>query len=284
MTRVLVLGATGMLGHAAAAVLAADGFEVIGSVRDPAAARRHGLSAELVRFDAVDDDAAALLRDVRPDAALNAIGLVKQLPAGRSPQPAIRLNALFPHVLAEACAATGARLVHVSTDCVFSGTLAAPARYGEDDTPDATDVYGRSKLLGEVAAPALTLRTSIIGRELERRSGLLEWFARTEEPSVNGFVRAIFSGVTTTELARFVGRALREHQDLAGLWHLAADPIDKLDLLLRLRGVLGIERAIVPVDEPVINRALDSSRLERATGYRPPDWDTMLGELAATHG
>ena len=272
-----------MLGHAAASVLS-DGFDVIASVRNRKRAAHYGIPADLVSFDAYTGDIGALLDEVRPDAVLNAIGLVKQLPAGQSPASAIRLNALFPHLLAEACAATGARLVHVSTDCVFSGTLAAPARYTEDHVPEAADVYGRSKLLGEVDAPALTLRTSIIGRELERASGLLEWFVTSDQPRVNGFTKAIFSGVTTIELAHFVGRALREHRELAGLWHLAADPIDKFDLLQRLRNVLGIEREIVAVDEPVINRALDASRLAEATGYRPPDWDTMLAEYGTSHG
>ena len=153
-SRVLVLGATGMLGHVAVRVLA-ERADVVASVRDPDAALAHRLPAQLVAFEALRDDVGELLERVRPEAVLNAIGLVKQLPAGQSPVSAIRLNALFPHELAEACAAVGARLVHVSTDCVFSGDLAAPGRYSEDDLADARDVYGRSKLLGEVVdAPA----------------------------------------------------------------------------------------------------------------------------------
>ena len=140
-----------MLGHMAVEVLA-HGFDVVGSVRDVDAARRYGLPAQLVTFS-VGDDIDALLEQVKPDAVLNAIGLVKQLPAGRSPRSAIRLNSLLPHELAEACARIGARLVHSSTDCVYSGKLAAPARYSEDDLPDAQDVYGRSELLGEVLDP-----------------------------------------------------------------------------------------------------------------------------------
>lgn len=277
-SRVLVMGATGMLGHVAVGVLAED-FEVVASVRDPDAAARYGLPARMVAFDAGVDDLDVLLGGVRPDTVVNAIGLVKQLPAGQSPVSAIRLNSLFPHELAEACANVSARLVHVSTDCVFSGDLPAPARYSEDDRPDAQDVYGRSKLLGEVLEPpGLTLRTSIIGRELSRASGLLEWFASKGDEQVFGFRNAYFSGFTTHELARLVSRILREHPDLTGLWQVAADPIDKYDLLLRLRDVLGLECEVVPRDEPVINRALDASRFERATGYSPPPWDEMLEE------
>ncbi len=276
-SRVLVVGATGMLGHVAVQVLA-ESFEVVASVRDPDAARRYELPAQLAAFS-VGDDLDALLDRVRPDAVLNGIGLVKQLPAGQSPASAIRLNSLFPHELAEACAAVGARLVHVSTDCVFSGDLPAPARYSEDDIPDARDVYGRSKLLGEILEPpGLTLRTSIIGRELERATGLLEWFANKDGEQVFGFTNAHFSGFTTRELSRIVSRILREHPDMSGLWQVAADPIDKYDLLLRLRSVLGVRCEIVPRDEPVINRALDASRFERAVGYRAPPWDELLEE------
>jgi len=276
-SRVLVVGATGMLGHVAVQVLA-ESFEVVASVRDPDAARRYELPAQLAAFS-VGDDLDALLDRVRPDAVLNGIGLVKQLPAGQSPASAIRLNSLFPHELAEAWAAVGARLVHVSTDCVFSGDLPAPARYSEDDIPDARDVYGRSKLLGEILEPpGLTLRTSIIGRELERATGLLEWFANKDGEQVFGFTNAHFSGFTTRELSRIVSRILREHPDMSGLWQVAADPIDKYDLLLRLRSVLGVRCEIVPRDEPVINRALDASRFERAVGYRAPPWDELLEE------
>lgn len=274
-----------MLGHAAIEVLAED-FDVVASVRDPQLARNHGVLADLRSFDARRDSVADLLEEVRPDAVLNAIGLVKQLPEGQSPAAAIRLNALFPHEVAQACDARGCRLVHVSTDCVFSGALAAPARYRECDVPDARDVYGRSKLLGEVtAAPHITLRTSIVGRELERASGLMEWFARQAGGRVDGYTQARFSGFTTRELSRLVGRVLLDHTDLTGLWHVAADPIDKYALLLRMREVLGIDCEVTPRDEPVINRALDASRFEQATGYRAPNWDDMLEEYATRdHG
>jgi dTDP-4-dehydrorhamnose reductase len=276
-SRVLVMGATGMLGHVAVEMLA-ETFEVVGSVRDVDAAQRYGLPAQLVAFT-IGDDLDELLGRVRPDAVLNAIGLVKQLPAGQSPQTAIRINALFPHELAAACAAVGARLVHISTDCVFSGRLPAPGRYAEDDVTDACDVYGRSKLLGEVLEPpGLTLRTSFIGHELERTSGLLEWLVSQDGEQVFGFTNARFSGFTTRELCRLLVHVLGERPDISGLWHVAADPIDKYDLLLRLRDVLALSCDVVPRDEPVINRVLDSTRFAAATGYRAPSWEQMLDE------
>lgn len=267
-----------MLGHAAIDVLGGE-FDVVASVRDLDVAREHRISAQLVTFDARTDDISRLLDEVDPDAVLNAIGLIKQLAGGQDPAAAIRLNALFPHELANACTPRGVRVIHVSTDCVFSGALPAPGRYNEDHLPDARDVYGRSKLLGELAGPnTLTLRTSIIGRELERASGLMEWFAACSGEQVGGFTGAVFSGLTTRELSRLVGHVVREHPELCGLWHVAAAPIDKHALLLKLRDVLGVDCEIVPRDDPVINRALNGTRFERIVGYGAPSWDEMLAE------
>jgi dTDP-4-dehydrorhamnose reductase len=279
--RVLVLGATGMLGHVVARRFAGR-FDVHAGVRDPERARRLGVAGEAHAVDAfAPGDAEALIARLRPAVVVNAVGLVKQLQEAGQPIPAITVNALFPHQLAAACAEHGARLLHVSTDCVFSGALPAPAAYREDDVPDATDLYGRSKLLGEVhAAPALTLRTSIIGWELERASGLLEWFAAQDGGTVKGFSNAIFSGLTTEALAGVMERVIVDHPGLSGLYHVAADPIDKLDLLRRLRDALGLSVEIVPAEEPRINRALDASQLAAATGISAPSWNDMIAEYA----
>lgn len=276
--KVLVLGGTGMLGHEAVRVLAGE-FEVHATVRDPSAAA-HLLDAELHELDAFEPRRLpALLGEVRPGAVLNCIGVVKQLEDASRPIPAITLNSLFPHQLAEACAAAGARLVHVSTDCVFSGELEPPARYREDDLPDARDLYGRTKLLGEVAGPgALTLRTSIVGRELERASGLLEWAISQSGRTVAGFANALFSGLTTTAFARIVAEVLRDHPGLDGVLHVSSEPIDKHDLLERLDARLDLGLTIERSEEPRVNRALDSSRFRDLTGIEVPSWNAMLSE------
>jgi dTDP-4-dehydrorhamnose reductase len=277
--KALVLGATGMLGHVVARRFA-ERFELHIGVRDPARSEGFGIPGTPHAIDALEPAAvAALVAELRPDVVVNAIGLVKQLDEANRPVPAITVNALLPHVLTDACAAHAARLLHVSTDCVFSGALPAPAAYTEDDVPDARDLYGRSKLLGEVSeAPALTVRTSIIGRELDRATGLLEWFAAQDGKTVKGFSNAIFSGLTTTALARVLEQIARDHPDLSGLYHVSADPISKLDLLTALREALGLSCEIQPADEPRINRALDSSRFRSETGIRIPAWDEMLAE------
>jgi len=277
--RALVLGATGMLGHVVAERLDCR-FELHSGVRDTGRAERLGIAGELHQVDAMrPKQPAALVRELRPRAVVNGIGLVKQVDEASRPVPAVTVNALLPHVLAEACADAGARLVHVSTDCVFSGALPAPAAYGEDDPPDARDLYGRSKLLGEVTeAPGLTLRTSIIGPELERASGLMEWFVSQDGSTINGFTNAIFSGLTTVALAQVIEEVLLEHPELSGLYQVAAEPISKYDLLVRLRDALGLRREIRAVDEPRINRALDGSRFREATGIEVPSWDEMVAQ------
>ena len=266
-----------MLGHEVVRGLSGR-FEVHATVRDPETARRHGLDGELHAFDASrPEDLAGLLAGVRPAAVVNCIGLVKQLEEASRPASAIALNALFPHQVAAAAAEQGARLIHVSTDCVFSGELEAPRRYTEDDSADARDLYGLSKLLGEVNAPgALTIRTSIVGWELERASGLLEWLVSQAGKPVRGFAGAIFSGLTTRALTAVIEDLLVEHRKLDGLYHVASEPISKYDLLVALDDALDLGCAIERVDEPRINRSLDPSRFQQATAIEIPSWREMI--------
>lgn len=282
--RVLVLGATGMLGHQVVRRFAAD-WEVHATVRTPSDARPFALSATLHELDAGRPEAlASVLADLRPELVVNCIGIVKQLSEASLPIPSIRVNALFPHVAAQLSIDAGARFVHISTDCVFSGSLPLGEAYREDSPTDADDLYGRTKLLGEVVeGGALTLRTSIIGWELTRASGLLEWFSSQEGEVVRGFTQAIFSGLTTAALSTVIAEIADSHPTLRGLYHVSAEPISKYALLGLIRDALDLDVAIEPVDVPVINRALDSTRLRDATGIRIPSWHTMIEELAPAH-
>ena len=280
--RILVIGASGMLGHEAIRVLAAD-FEVWGACRDPGALPDLGVPIERILggLDATDGAAAyALVGRVRPDLVLNAVGIVKQLAAAKAAIPSITVNSLWPHVLADACATHGARMVHVSTDCVFSG---ARGGYVESDVPDASDLYGRSKLLGEVTDRdnVVTLRTSIVGWQLGAPTGLVGWFAAHRGEALKGFTRAIFSGLTTHALTGVIRDIVLPSEGLCGLWHVSADPIDKYTLLVELAGCLGWDEDLSPADEPVIDRSLDSTRFRERTGWNPPSWEIMLAGLAA---
>jgi len=221
---------------------------------------------------------ARALDATNPDAVVNCIGIVKQ--AVDDPGLAFDVNADFPHQLAAACRERGARLIHVSTDCVFSGRRGA---YTELDLPDPVDTYGRSKLLGEPATPgALTIRTSMIGRELATSHGLLEWFLSESGSSVRGFQRAVFSGPTTPVLSRAIADVIEDHRDLDGLWHLGAAPIAKYDLLLLLRDAFDTDVEVEPDDTVTIDRSLDAGRFRAATGFEAPGWPEMVSELAAT--
>jgi dTDP-4-dehydrorhamnose reductase len=279
--RILVLGAGGMLGHEAIRVLAPD-LEVWGACRDPRALPDLGIPAArllggLDAFEAAS--AATLVARVKPDLVLNAVGIVKQLDAAKAAVPSITVNGLWPHVVADACAACGARLVHVSTDCVFSGSRGG---YTEADVPDAFDLYGRSKLLGEVTDQphVVTLRTSIIGWQLGEPTGLVGWFGAHRHEQLKGFTKAVFSGLTTRAFAAVVRDVVLPDADLNGLWHLSVEPIDKYTLLTELAGRLGWDVRLDPSDEPVIDRSLDSSRFRARTGWAPPGWDAMLAQLA----
>lgn len=221
----------------------------------------------------------SLFERARPEVVFNCVGVVKQKAECADPVPTIAINALLPHRIAALCASSGGRLVHVSTDCVFSGERGG---YTEADAPDAGDLYGRSKLLGEVGgAHAVTLRTSIIGRELTGRHGLVDWFLGSEGQAVRGFRKAIFSGVTTIEFGRIAERVLTEGRDMTGIWHVSAEPIDKFTLLTLLKDAYSWSGEIGEDVSVVCDRSLDSTRFRNRMGYRPPDWKTMVAELAA---
>lgn len=278
--RVLVLGASGMLGNAVLRVLGQGDDEVWGTIRSASSAARfaEGIRSRLV--DGVDvENIDALMRvfgDVRPHVVVNCVGLVKQLADAADPLAALPINALLPHRLARLCAVVGARLIHISTDCVFDG---ADGNYLESDRPNAVDLYGRSKLLGEVDYPhAITLRTSIIGHELGSPHGLVDWFL-SQEGSVRGFPRAVFSGLTTVELARVIRDMVLPRPDLRGVYHVSVDPISKFDLLTLVAKVYGKTIEIVPDETLVIDRSLDSTRFRQATGYRPPQWPQLVAGL-----
>jgi dTDP-4-dehydrorhamnose reductase len=292
--RILILGGDGMLGHQLEHELSArhdvgvtlHGGATVGRASE--ASPKAGPADSDMRsrrertFSGVDvrdiDGVAKTMAAFQPQVVVNAVGIVKQRPEAEDPLPALEVNAVFPHRLAHLCADAGARLVHFSTDCVFSGSKGA---YRETDSPDPVDTYGRTKLLGEVGAPHLTIRTSIIGLEKGRHQGLVEWFLASRG-RVPGYRRVLYSGLTTLEMARLVDRLLIGHPDLAGLFHVASAPIDKFTLLSRLASALGREHVHVePVDEPVCDRSLCADAFTSATGYSPPGWDEMLRELAA---
>lgn len=280
--RILILGGDGMLGHRlvrswrerheVVPTLRRDRGDYPGLPPEVASLARHGV--DLLAPDALPE----VLAEVRPDLVVNAAGLVKQRRDAHDALPSLRINSLHPHRLALLCRLAGARMVHLSTDCVFSGRK---GRYTEQDLPDPPDLYGRSKLLGEVEAPGcLTLRTSMIGLELGRKSSLVEWFLAQTGP-VKGYARALFSGFITAELARAIEHLSTQAEPPEGLWHLAMPPISKYDLLMGLKVRLGLPIEIERDEAFSCDRSLDASALYARTTYRPPTWEASLDELAA---
>jgi dTDP-4-dehydrorhamnose reductase len=276
--RLLVLGATGMLGNAMFRLFSDSvGFETYGTSR---------ASANLSQFDkallpriiaGVDvhhhDHLVQLFDQLRPGTVINCVGLVKQLAKAEDHLESLEINSLLPHRLARLASLAGARLIHVSTDCVFSGREGG---YRESDTPDALDLYGRSKLLGEVTyGNAVTLRTSIIGHELASTRSLVGWFLAQKE-MVRGYTRAVFSGLPTVELARAIRDHVLPRPKLRGLWHVSSEPISKYELLKLIKRIYGCSSEILVDEQPVIDRSLDSSRFRAETGWRPESWETLV--------
>lgn len=279
---ILILGASGMLGHTLLVDFSRrEHFSVHATARNHAGLERW-LAPELPArihtpvdandFAAVED----VLKKVQPDVVINCIGIIKQQAAAKDPLACIGINALFPHRLANECVRFGARLIHMSTDCVFSGKN---GNYTENDFPDCDDLYGRSKLLGEVDYPhAVTLRTSIIGHELNTHVSLIDWFL-TQQERVKGFTKAIYSGFPTVEMARIIAEVVIPRPELHGLYHVSSTPISKYNLLCLVREIYGKEIEIEPFDDFYCDRSLDSSRFRNITGYIPPSWEELVTKM-----
>ena len=279
--KILILGASGMLGNAIFRYFVEHTEHcVVGSIRADSA--RHKLPMNLrdhtISGGAVDDPdmLARLIDRAQPTIVINCVGLIKQLEDGNDPLSAIPINSTLPHRLARLCSLIGARLVHLSTDCVFSGKK---GMYLESDIPDASDFYGRTKLLGEVDYPhAITLRTSIIGHELQGSSSLIGWFL-SQEKSVKGYSKAVFSGLPTVEIARIIQEFVLPNDTMRGLYHLSAEPINKYSLLQLVAQAYGKKIQILEDKSLVIDRSLDSSRFRKLTGFMPESWPVLVHRM-----
>jgi len=281
--RVLILGGNGMLGHQLCRVLP-ERMEVWATFRDnPNRYAQFKLLPEEqnIRDVSVQDIArlSEILDTLKPDAVVNAVGIVKQRDEAKQAITSIQINALFPHQLADLCIPRGIRVIQISTDCVFSGLR---GHYTEIDVPDPVDLYGRTKLLGELNRPGcLTVRTSIIGWQLNTFSSLLSWFALQRNKHIKGYHKAIYSGFSTNVMAQLIGDILQTRPDLSGLYQVASEPISKYDLLVRLREFLGWEDIVIDSDDQFFcDRSLSGLHFSTATGWRPPTWEAMLQGLA----
>lgn len=276
--RILILGASGMLGHKLTQALSGK-FDCTATLRgklsDMAFSAIYDQSKIIESINAVDFDTIrhAIITS-NPDVVVNCIGVIKQHPDAGDAVNAICINSLLPHQLYGFCAEKGIRLIHVSTDCVFSGR---EGYYSEGSIPDPIDLYGRSKLLGEIQNDAaLTIRTSIIGRELRNELGLLEWFMSNKGKVVSGYSQAIFSGLTTLSLSNLIGELIEDYEDLSGVYHVSSDPISKLALLNIINRIFDLEIEIIPEKTTKIDRSLNSDNFRSETGWTPDTWEEMV--------
>jgi len=272
--KVAILGVSGMLGHVLYEELRKKkDLEIFGTIRKQ---RVHG-SGNIIGGIAANSPSLENFLDVqKPDVVINAIGIIKQLKDAHNARKTIEINALFPHKLAEMCEEVGARMIHISTDCVFNGKQ---GMYLEGDVSNAEDLYGRTKYLGEVAYPhTLTLRTSIIGHELETCNGLIGWFL-SQQGRTKGFTKAIYTGFPTVELARIIYEYVLPNKDLNGVFQVSSEPIDKFTLLNIVKEVYGKDIIIEPYDEFFCDRSLDSTRFRDVTGFKPKCWQHMIEEM-----
>lgn len=287
--RVAILGVNGMLGSSLFRVLSEnEGLTIYGFCRNVASTswfaehKREFLFADL---DILNDRyLMERFETLQIDSVINCVGIIKQLPHSRDYIESLSVNSLLPHRLAKICAALGIRLIHFSTDCVFDGV---DGGYTEADVPNATDLYGRSKLLGEVTyGKSITLRTSIIGHELGSCNSLVDWFL-SQKSQVRGFRRAIFSGLPTVEVSRVIEKYVLPNEQLNGLYHLSVAPIDKFSLLKMISEVYGFNVELEADDSVSVDRSLVSSKFQIQSGYAPPSWVDLIKSMrldAELHG
>jgi dTDP-4-dehydrorhamnose reductase len=283
--RILILGGDGMLGHKVFQVLS-DRFDTFATFRTANGPWNNfpvysgcNRKRAIVGVDAMDfTSVEKAVRINRPDAVINCIGIIKQVKESGVPLISIAVNSLFPHQLAELCISKKIRMFHMSTDCVFSGRK---GNYTEEDIPDAEDIYGRTKYLGEVNRPGcLTVRSSLIGRDFIKDVGLLEWFIGQRGRKIRGYTKVIYAGLTTLAMSRMIGDLIDGYPGLSGLYNIASDPINKYELLVKIRDSMKLDIEIEPYDGVSKDLSLNSSRFFRDTGYRAPSWDEMISDLA----
>jgi dTDP-4-dehydrorhamnose reductase len=279
--KVLVIGATGMLGYSLFSNLSdyseLDVYGTVRSIKGKEFFFTEKLNKLITNVDVSNISALeTAIANVKPNIVINCIGLIKQHGISKQHVDAISINSLLPHQIAASCDRFDAKLIHFSTDCVFTGNK---GDYLESDMPDAQDLYGKSKCLGEVNyAPHLTLRTSIIGHELSSNVSLIDWFL-SQDGNTKGFSKAIFSGLPTCVIAKIIAENILPHTDVTGLYQLSVDPIDKYSLLKLVSSIYDKKIDIKESTELVIDRSLNSQRLRDEINFQVPAWDTLISEM-----
>lgn len=280
--KILILGITGMLGHTLFKEMNKnEDFEVFGTTRSKSGLNGYFTSDELLKIrDNVDannfETVIRAIASVQPTIIINCIGIIKQLPISKDPLTAITVNAQLPHRLSLVTRTAKARLIHISTDCVFDGKK---GNYTEEDFSTAEDIYGKTKYLGEVQYPhCITLRTSIIGHELKTNYSLVDWFM-SQEGEINGFTKALYSGFPTIEIVNIISNYVIPNKKLSGLYHVSSDTISKYDLLCIMKDVYKKDIKINEFNDFILDRSMNSDKFKNVTGYKPPTWIKLVENM-----
>ncbi len=287
--KLLILGADGMLGHKLFQMLGEVYPETVGTISSDLAESPFD-QVSFFQTDKIISNVSAMdfqgleniIKSGSPDVVINCLRVATHGEETAPPIQSITVNSLLPHRLAEMAKEQGARLIHFSSDCVFDGKK---GMYTEEDPPNATHDYGKTRSLGEVCADnTLVLRGSVIGRELKGSSSLLEWLFLQKGKEIKGFTRAIYSGLTSIETTNVVKLILEKTPQLTGLYNVASAPINKYDLLVLAKECFGVDVTIHKEDGFSVDRSLSAEKFRAGTGYVAPSWSSMMKELAEEKG
>jgi len=280
--KILILGADGMLGHVLCRCLFNDPHFDVHATTILSEPGMYWFSAELssrIIFNLNADGFDNLLQvinSINPDIIINCIAIIKPVDILKNPITSINLNTLLPHKLAEISKIIGTRIIQISSDVVFDGKK---GMYNENDQVNISDRYGMSKYLGEIGGPnCVTIRTSIIGHELNRRSNLVEWFL-SQSRQVDGYTKAIYSGLPTIELANVIIKYIIPNEFIQGIYHISSDPISKFDLLKLIATKYQLQINVGPNDKVTVDRSLNSHSFRTISGYEPKTWPELINSM-----
>jgi len=276
--KVLILGATGMLGHTLMLHLIQNKkVEVYGTTRKLKSFKNYNkFNYKLIKLDVSNfSNLERCIKRIKPDYVINCIGIIKQKISSKMKKNIILINSILPNFLNFLSFKNNLNLILISTDCVFNGKS---GNYDEKKKPNALDIYGLSKSRGEVlSANSLILRTSIIGHELSTNLSLMDWFLKSNG-SVQGYKKAFFSGVTTLELSKLIEKILFKKFE-NGLFNIGGDKISKFDLLLKIKEIYGKNIDIYSTNNFKIDRSLNSFKFYNNFKFKKKSWKNMLKEL-----
>ncbi len=275
--KVLILGVDGMIGHKIAHYLE-DHFDLTGTSRKKLSGLDIGLKKiRIINIDLFYNDYKKLLKENNPDIIINSAGITTRRGIDQRLDEARYINNLLPISLAHWVKKHNKKLIHFSTDCVFSGKK---GNYLDEDIPDAEDLYGKLKGMGEVHnSNTLIIRCSMIGREIFNHTELFEWLNSMKDKQVEGFSNVIFSGVTTSWMGNTLNDILKHNFDLSGIYNISSQPISKYDLITKLSRAFNLNIDIIKNINIKSNKVLNSKKFTEITGINCPSWDTLIDQF-----